>query len=43
MNCARSAFGCSLSKELQLLIVAGGQMNASTATNRCEMYDIKAD
>jgi len=43
MNCARSAFGCSLSKELQVLIVAGGQINASVATNRCEMYDIRAD
>ena len=43
MHCARSAFGCSLSKKLQVLVVAGGQINASIATNRCEIYDIRGD
>lgn len=43
MNCARSAFGCSLSKQLGIVIVAGGQVNPLLGTSRCEKYDIQSD
>ena len=43
MLTARSAFACCLSKEFRQIYVVGGSTGQETATDKCEVYDIKAD
>lgn len=43
MLCGRSAFGCALSKALNVIVVAGGYIAMNTLTNRCEIYNIMTD
>ena len=43
MHQGRAAFGCCLSKEMRLVIVAGGSITETAATKNCEFYEVDND
>ena len=43
MHVSRVHFGCALSQHDRRVVIVGGQIDALTATDRCELYDLRSD